>query len=90
MKKVINANLETVQRKSVRDIASNETEDSRAVKSVYCSARVQAYGAKKVIVRDRRGSESHGMLPYVRISGEHYRADDAWQDAHMRLSGPPV
>lgn len=81
MRKVISANLETVARRSPRFEASTDTKDSIKVKAVHPESRIQAIGAKKMVVRPRYATDPPGLVKTVAISGEHYLADDAWKDA---------
>ena len=63
---------------------AKETEDSLAVKGAIRGARVEAVGTKKIIVRPKTKDDPPSLVHYIRISGEHYTADEAWKDARMR------
>lgn len=85
MRKVISPNFDTARVQSARVEASVDTLDKIEVMKVHPSAKIQAFGARKRVVRRRFQDDEPALIPYVFISGEHYTAEDAWKDAALAI-----
>jgi hypothetical protein len=72
---------EVIHRKSPHDEASHDSEAKQAVVATYSTARIQADGAKKRVVRDRTDQDRPALVSYVFLSGCCNTADEAWQQA---------
>lgn len=81
MRRVISPTLDTVRVPSMRDEAPYECPERDEVLMHHSTARVQVFGAKKRIVRDKTDRDPASLVPYVFLSGECYTQQEAWQQA---------
>lgn len=81
MRKVINSKLETVSIPSIRNEGAYECPERDEVLMHHSTARVQAFGSVKRIVRDKTDRNPASLVKYVFLSGDCYTQQEAWQQA---------